>query len=65
MNRLHTLIANLFRPASPEVLAARELDEARRQLLAAQSAEEYAHSMAVYHQRRIGRLERYLRGEQE
>jgi hypothetical protein len=55
----------MFRPAPPEVLAARELDEARRQLLAAQSAEEYAHSMSVYHQRRISRLERYLRGEQE
>ena len=65
MNAAREFFAGLFRPASPEVLAARELDDARRQLLAAQSAEEYAHSMAVYHQRRISRLERYLRGEQE
>lgn len=65
MNRLHTLITNLFRPASPEVLAARELDDARRQLLQAQSAVEYADAMVVYHQRRINRLQRYLRGEPE
>ena len=65
MNWWRQSLMAMFRPASPEVLAARELDEARRQLLQAQSAEEYAHSMAVYHQRRISRLERYLRGEQE
>ena len=65
MNAAREFLAGLFRPAPPEVLAARELDDARRQLLQAQSAEEHAHSMAVYRQRRIARLERYLRGEQE
>ena len=65
MSRAREFFSSLFRPAPAQVLAARELDEARRQLLQAQSAEEYAHSMAVYHQRRIARLERYLRGEQE
>ena len=59
------LLTALFRPRSAEELAAQELASARRELLAAQTAEEYAHSMAVYHQRRINRLERYLRGEQE
>ena len=59
------LLTALFRPRSAEELAAQELASARRELLAAQTAEEYAHSMAVYHQRRISRLERYLRGEQE
>ena len=63
MNSAREFFAGLFRPASPEVLAARELDEARRQLLQAQSAEEYAHSMAAYHQARIARLERYLAGD--
>lgn len=63
MNAAREFFAGLFRPASPEVLAARELDDARRQLLQAQSAEEYAHSMAAYHQRRIARLERYLAGD--
>ena len=59
------LLTALFRPRSAEELAAQELASARRELLAAESAAEYAHSMAVYHQRRIVRLERYLRGEQE
>ena len=63
MSRAREFFAGLFRPAPAQVLAARELDEARRQLLQAQSAEEYAHSMAEYHQARIARLERYLAGD--
>ena len=65
MNWMRQSLTAMFRPASPEVLAARELDEARRQLLAAQSAEEYANAMCVYHEARIERLQRYLKGEQE
>ena len=63
MSRAREFFAGLFRPAPAQVLAARELDDARRQLLQAQSAEEYAHSMAAYHQARIARLERYLAGD--
>ena len=63
MSRFREFLAGLFRPAPAQVLAARELDDARRQLLQAQSAEEYAHSMAAYHQARISRLERYLAGD--
>jgi hypothetical protein len=65
MNAAREFLAGLFRPASPEVLAARELDEARRQLLAAESAAEYADAMCAYHRSRIERLQRYLKGEQE
>ena len=65
MNAAREFFAGLFRPASPEVLAARELDEARRQLLAAESAAEYADAMCAYHRSRIDRLQRYLKGEQE
>ena len=64
MNAAREFLAGLFRPASPEVLAARELDEARRQLLAAESAAEYADAMCAYHRSRIERLQRYLKGEQ-
>ena len=64
MSAAREFLAGLFRPASPEVLAARELDEARRQLLAAESAAEYADAMCAYHRSRIERLQRYLRGEQ-
>ena len=65
MNWLRQSLAGMFRPASPEVLAARELDEAKRSLLAAQSAAEYAEAMCIYHERRIDRLQRHLQGEQE
>lgn len=65
MNAAREFLAGLFRPAPPEVLAARELDEARRQLLVAESAAEYANAMCVYHEARIERLQRYLKGEQE
>ena len=65
MNWMPQSLTAMFRPASPEVLAARELDEARRQLLAAESAAEYANAMCVYHEARIERLQRYLKGEQE
>ena len=64
MNWMRQSLTAMFRPASPEVLAARELDEARRQLLAAESAAEYANAMCVYHEARIERLQRYLKGEQ-
>jgi len=55
-------LIGLFRRPSPEVLAARELDEARRDLLSAQSAAEYADAMCVYHQARIERLRDILAG---
>ena len=59
------LLTALFRPRSAEELAAQELASARRELLAAQSAAEYADAMCVYHEARIERLQRYLKGEQE
>jgi hypothetical protein len=65
MNWLRQSLAKMFRPAPPEVLAARELDDAKRSLLAAQSAAEYAEAMCIYHERRIDRLQRHLQGEQE
>lgn len=45
---------------SPEELAVRELDSARRALLAAQTGEEYARSQVIYNQQRIARLRAYL-----
>jgi hypothetical protein len=65
MNWWRQSLTGMFCPASPEVLAARELDEARRQLLAAESAAEYADAMCAYHRSRIDRLQRYLKGEKE
>ena len=53
-------IKQIFEPPSAEVLAIRELEAARRSLLEAQSAREYADSMAKYHEARIRRLTNYL-----
>lgn len=54
-------IKKLFTKPSARSLAQIELEEARRQLLAAQTAKEYAESMANYHSTRISRLEAVLR----
>lgn len=57
MNKL----SSAFKTPSAEVLAQRELEEARRQLLQAQSAAEYAQNLAAYHTQRIARLSAFLR----
>jgi len=49
-------IQNLFQPASAEILAQRELEDAKRQLLAWQTAAEHADAMVVCHEARIERL---------
>jgi hypothetical protein len=46
------------------VLAAQEYDQARRALLEAHSAREYAEAMVTYHQARIERLKATLAGEE-
>lgn len=53
-------VRRLIQAPTPEVLAARELDEARRALLEAQSAAEYADSMIAYHSTRVERLTDFL-----
>lgn len=51
---------SLYQPPSAEAIAIKELDDARRSLLEAQSAKEYAESMCQYHDSRIRRLSAYL-----
>lgn len=53
---------NPFRKPSPKELAQRELEEAQRELLAAQSAADYARRMSEYHADRIRRLTAFLNG---
>ena len=55
-----TYIRRLFTGPSPEELASRELAQARRALLEAQTGEEYARSQVIYNQQRIARLRAYL-----
>lgn len=54
-------LARLWAKPSPTALAVEELEEAQRQLLVSQSAQEYAANMAKYHAQRISRLRSFLR----
>jgi hypothetical protein len=62
MNRLIEYIKNVYTTPSAEVIALRELEEAKRKLLEAQSGREYADSMCKYHDARIKRLTNYIKG---
>ena len=53
-------LLNPFRTPSPEELIARELDQARRGLLEAQTGRDYANAMVIYHETRIDRLRAQL-----
>ena len=53
-------LKNVYTVPSAEALALRELENAKRQLLDAQSGREYADSMCKYHEARIKRLTVYL-----
>jgi hypothetical protein len=49
-----------FRKPSAEIIAQAELEEAKRQLLAAQSAAEYANGIIFYRKAQIARLHKYI-----
>ena len=51
---------SLWQLPSPKELAAKELEEAKRRFLDAQSGMEYAKRMSDYHADRIKRLTNYL-----
>jgi len=51
---------DLWRMPSAKEMAAKELEEAKRRFLDAQSAMEYARRMSDYHADRIKRLTNYL-----
>ena len=53
-------VKNAYATPSAESLALRELEEAKRSLLEAQSAREYADSMCKYREAQIKRLTAYL-----
>lgn len=55
-------LLSLLRKPSAETLAQIELEEAKRQLLVAQSDAEYRNAMVEYHRRRIARLQTILQG---
>ena len=59
--QLERLIPKAFRQPTALELATSELEEARRSLLSAQTAQEYARRMSEYHADRIARLTRYVK----
>ena len=60
MNDIYQGFLSFFKTPTAIELAARELEEARRQLLRSQSAAEYAIRISAYHLDRIKRLSAYL-----
>ena len=54
-------LKKLYVPATCEELMARELDAARRDLLLAETAKDYAESMVLYNNQRIERLTEALK----
>lgn len=60
MNLINT-IKSLYAPPSPETLALRELEESRRELLAAHTQQEYAAKMVEFHKNKIKRLTLFLK----
>jgi hypothetical protein len=63
------IIKSMFKVPSPHMMAIKELESAQRELLIAQSAQEYYSRLSGYNTDRIGRLTRYIRtineGEQK
>ena len=53
-------LKDIYATPSAEAIALKELEEAKRRLLEAQSGREYADSMCKYHESRIKRLTAYL-----
>jgi len=58
------VILNALRKPSAQTIAAQELEEAKRDLLLAQSAAEYATQISQYHLARIKRLSEYTKEPQ-
>jgi len=64
MKIINTIKA-LYAPPSPETLALRELEESRRELLAAHTQQEYAAKMVEFHKNKIKRLTVFLKETME
>jgi hypothetical protein len=60
MTKFAQWLKSLYTHPSPEVMAMRELDSAKRGLLEAQSAREWATASCQYHEARVKRLTAYL-----
>jgi predicted CoA-binding protein len=57
-------LVDIFRRPSVETIAQRQLDEARRSLLQAQEALEYAEAQVTFNEQKIARLTRLVRAQE-
>ena len=60
IRELYNWVKNAYTTPSAESLALRELEEAKRRLLEAQTGREYADSLCKYREAQIKRLTAYL-----
>ena len=60
IREMYNWVRNAYATPSPEVMAMRELDSAKRGLLEAQSARDWATASCQHHEARIKRLTAYL-----
>jgi hypothetical protein len=58
-------LKKLWQTPSAEMLAMRELEDAKRRLLEAQTTREYADSMCKFREQQIKRLTAYIKGGAE
>lgn len=65
LNEIVRYLKGVYGTPSAEAIALRELEEAKRRLLEAQTAKEYAESMVKYREAQIKRLTAYLRDAHE
>lgn len=60
IRELYNWVRNIYATPTAEAMALRELEDAKRRLLEAQTAREYADSMCKYREAQIKRLTTYL-----
>jgi hypothetical protein len=63
MNRFISYIKHSFRMLTPLEMATKELVEAQRSELEAQSAVEFSNSIVTYNRQRVSRLRAYIAKE--
>jgi hypothetical protein len=63
-NIINTLKA-IYAPPTAETLALRELEQSRRDLLSAQTQQEYSSKMVEFHKVKIKRLTAFVKGMEE
>jgi hypothetical protein len=65
MRNIITTLQSLYAPPTAEAMALRELEQSRRDLLSAQTQQEYSLKMVEFHKIKIKRLSAFLKGMEE